>query len=94
MTTGDGEPVRERSRELAAKAFGYAEARIRERGWWLGKPSIVDVYLDWAFSVARRVGYGSADYPSLDGLEERLTALPAYERMQAEEGRSREALAM
>ena len=95
ITTGDGEPVRERSRELAAKSFGYAEARLAEKGWWLGQLSIVDVYLDWAFSVVRRVEFDLAPYPLLDGLEKRLTeALPAYRGMQDVEARSREALGL
>ena len=94
MTTGAGEPVRERSRELAAKAFGYAEARLRERGWWLGSVSIVDVYLDWAFSVARGAGYDMEAFPLVAGLEEKLAAIPAYRRMRAEERRSREALGL
>lgn len=81
ITTGDGEGVRERSRELAAKSFAYAERRIAERGWWLGEPSIIDVYLEWAFAVARRSGFAVDAYPLLIGLGERLTARPAYARM-------------
>ena len=95
MTTGDGEPVRERSRELAAKSFGYAEGRLARRGWWLGGVSIVDVYLDWAFSVARRAGLDVTPYPRLTALEAELTAaLPAYARMQEGEVRAREALGL
>ena len=95
ITAGDGEPVRERSRELAAKSFGHAERRLAERGWWLGPVSIVDVYLDWAYSVARLAGFDTAPFPLLNGLEDRLTAeLPAYARMQDEGRRSRAALGM
>ena len=88
LTTGDGEPVREKSRELANKSFGYAEARLAERGWWLGEVSIVDVYLDWAFNVARSKGFDVAPFPRLDGLQQRLMAVPAYARMQEEERQS------
>lgn len=94
ITAGDGEGVRERSRELADKSFGYAEARIAERGWWLGDCSIVDVYLDWAFYVARRGGLDGERFPELLRLEERLRALPAYCRMQDEEQRSFAALGL
>lgn len=94
ITTGDGEPVRERSRELATKAFAYAEARLAERGWWMGELSIVDVYLDWAFSVARNAGFGVEPFPQLDGLERRLSSVPAYQRMQAEEAQSRAQLGL
>ena len=92
ITTGDGEPVRERSRELATKSFAYAEARLAERGWWLGAGSIVDVYLNWAFSVARKAGLDAAPFPLLSGLENRLSERPAFVRMQAEERDSRVAL--
>lgn len=90
LTVGDGEPVREKSRELAAKALGYAEARLQARGWWLGEISIVDVYLDWAFSVARKSGLDVKAWPRLDALEQQLASeLPAYRRMQDEESQSR-----
>lgn len=94
MTTGDGEPVRAKSRELAAKSFAYAERRIAERGWWLGTLSIVDVYLDWAFGVARNGGFAVEAYPELRRLGDRLTALPAYGRMQEVERQSRAALGL
>lgn len=94
LTTGDGEPVREKSRELANKAFGYAEKRLGERGWWLGEVSIVDVYLDWAFGVARNKGFDIAPFPELDRLEQRLMAVPAYARMQDEERQSFAALGL
>ena len=94
MTTGDGEPVRAKSRELAAKSFGYAERRIAERGWWLGTLSIVDVYLDWAFGVARNGGFDVAAYPELRRLSDRLTDLPAYVHMQEVERQSRATLGL
>ena len=89
-----GEPVRERSRELAAKAFAYAEARIAAKDWWLGEMSIVDVYLDWAFGVARKGGFDTTPYPRLDALGQRLEALPAYRRMLEEESRARAELGL
>lgn len=95
LTKGEGEPVRERSRELARKSFGYADARLAARGWWLGELSIVDVYLDWAFNVARNAGFDIAPFPALDALARRLPeASPAYRRMQEEESRSRAALGL
>lgn len=94
LTTGDGEPVREKSRELANKSFGYAEKRLAARGWWLGEVSIVDVYLDWAFGVARNKGFDISPFPQLASLPERLMAVPAYARMQAEERQSFAALGL
>ena len=95
VTTGEVEPVRERSRELAATAFGYAERRLAEGGWWLGELSIVDVYLDWAFSGACRVPFETATYPRLRELPAKLMDVPpAYGRMQAAEERARAALGL
>lgn len=94
ITTGDGEPVRERSRELAAKSFGYAEARMAERGWWLSEMSIVDVYLEWAFGVGLRAGLEADRYPALAQLANRLQPLPAYGRMQEVDRRAREELGL
>ena len=92
---GEVEGVREKSKELAKKSFGYAERRLAERGWWAGEATIADVYVDWTFSVARRNGFDAASYPTLASLPERLTdALPAYARMLDEEGRSRESLGL
>lgn len=94
ITAGDEEGVRAKSRELAAKSFGHAERRLGERDWWLGEISIVDVYVDWAFSVARRSGFDVTPYPHLDALETRLAEMPAYARMQEEERRSRAELGL
>lgn len=94
ITTGDGEPVRVKSRELVTKSFTYAEGRLAERGWWLGEESIVDVYLNWAFGVARKAGFDVSPFPLLDALGDRLLARPAFVRMQAEEKASREALGL
>ena len=94
MTTGDGAPVREKSTELARKSFAYAEARLAERGWWLGNWSIVDVYLNWAFSVARNNGFDTSDYPLLDSLRERLMERPSFARMMAAELQHRATLGL
>lgn len=82
MTAGDGEPVRTRSTELAKKSFGYAERRLAAHGWWLGKWSVVDVYLAWAFSVAVRGGFDLSGFPLLSALDTRLAAMPAFDRMR------------
>ena len=89
VTNGEGDPVRERSEELLFKAFGYAEARLSDRNWWLGEKSIVDVYLDWAFSVARNAGFDAAGFPLLSNLAKGLEELSAYRRMQEQEQRAR-----
>ena len=94
LTVGDGEPVRQKSTELAKKSFGYAERRLAERGWWLGPESIIDVYLNWAFNVARRAGFDVSAFPLLCGLQERLTARPAFAAMLREEDESRAALGL
>ncbi|WP_174290881.1 glutathione S-transferase family protein [Sphingomonas bacterium] len=95
LTNGDVEGVREKSKELAKKSFGYAERRLAERGWWAGEPTIADVYVDWTFSVASRNGFDADIYPTLASFPKRLTdALPAYARMLEEEDRSRAALGL
>lgn len=82
MTTGDGAPVREKSAELAAKAFKQANKRLAERGWWLGQWSIVDVYLNWVFSVAMRSGFPTDNFPELGRLADRMRDRPAFVRME------------
>ncbi|WP_293882113.1 glutathione S-transferase family protein [Sphingomonas sp.] len=94
VTVGDGEPVRAKSRGLLMKSFGYAESRLAERGWWLGERSIVDVYLDWAFDVARRSGFDTSPFPQLDALRTRLVELPAYVRMTEIDAQSRVTLGL
>ena len=94
VTTGDGEGVRERSTELAKKSFGYADRRLGERGWWLGEWSIVDVYLQWVFGVARNAGFGEDGYANLAGLEERLAAYPAFGSMRELNARGRASLGL
>lgn len=89
ITTGDGAPVRERSTELATKAFKQANKRLAERGWWLGQWSIVDVYLNWAFSVAERSGFATQEFPHLEHLAGRLRERPAFVRMEQIDAESR-----
>lgn len=94
MTTGDVEGVREKSLELSAKSFAYAEQRLSERGWWLETGSIIDVYLDWAFSVAARGAFDTAPYPELARLPERLRERPGYRGMVARNAAARAELAL
>jgi glutathione S-transferase len=81
LTDGDGEPVRQRSEALAKKSFGYAERRLAEREWWLGEWSIVDVYLNWAFTVATNAKFDRAPYPRLAGHAAKMADRPAFQRM-------------
>ncbi len=92
ITSGDVAPVREKSTELAKKSFAYADKRIAERGWWLGTWSIVDVYVQWAFSVAVRGGFDPEPYPQLRALHERLSERPAFRKMLEIGEQSRAAL--
>ena len=92
--TGATEGVRERALELAAKSFGAAEQRLAGRGWWLGAWSIVDVYLNWAFGLARLGGMDPAPYPNLSGLQARLMERPAFARTMALEAEARAALGL
>ena len=81
LTEGDGEPVRARSTALAKKYFAYADNRIAERKWWLGEWSLVDVYLNWAFTVARNAGFDAGPYPCLKEMDERLASKPGVALM-------------
>jgi len=85
FTVGDPEPVREKSRALLLRCFSYAEQRLADRGWWLGVRSIIDVYLEWAFWLAKRAELETSAFPMLSSLTDRLLDLPAYGRMQEEE---------
>lgn len=85
ISAGETEGVRARSLEMAAKAFGHVDRRLAERGWWLGQWSIVDVYLNWAFSIAARNGFDPASVPDLAGLRTRLLKRPAFAKVMTEE---------
>lgn len=85
LTTGDQfSPIREKSTQLAHQSFTFADRRIADRGWWIGSWSIVDVYLNWAFSAALRAGFDGASFPALLGLSQRLTAEKASFRRMME----------
>ena len=93
ITDGDPEPVRSRSTYLAHKTFGHADAQLAAHGgWWLGTWSLVDVYLNWAVSVAARAGFDFGSYPQLGSLQSRLMAVPAFARMLEIEAESTAAL--
>ena len=93
MTTGEGAPVREKSIELADKSYKQADQRLATNGWWLGEWSIIDVYLNWTLSVAVNAGYDVGKFPNLLALPEKLTAIPAFVRMQEVNAAGRAALA-
>ena len=82
LTEGDVEGVRSTAKKLAKKSFGYAEQHMAEHGWWLGQWSLVDVYLNWAMSVARNAGFDFSPFPTLEGLEDRLAERPAFRRVR------------
>ena len=82
MTEGDGEGIRAMSKKLAKKSFGFAERQLAENGWWLGEWSIIEVYIDWVLSVARKAAYDLSPFPALDTLRDRLAQRPAYVRMR------------
>jgi glutathione S-transferase len=90
LTAGDEDGVRTRSAELAKKSFGYADKRLAANGWWLGERSIIDVYLSWAASIARRGGFDIDAFPAIAALPRQLEAWPAYVRMLEIEARSLE----
>ena len=94
LTTGEGAPVREKSTELANKSFKQAEQRLAARGWWLGEGSIVDVYLNWAFGVARKAGFDTAPFPLLDSLAAGLGEQPAFALMQEIDAQARAKLGL
>ena len=92
LTEGDVEGVRRKSVYLATKSFGVAEARIAPTGWWLDTWSVVDVYLNWAMSVAANTGFDFTPFPTLSGLKGRLMELPAFAKMQKIDDESRAVL--
>ena len=87
LTDGDGEPVRAKSGVLATKAYGYAENRLSPSGWWLGQRSIIDVYLAWTVSIAKKGGFDLSPWPMLDGLGARLAEWPTFSRVLEDDAR-------
>ena len=92
LTTGDVEPVRQKSATLATKAFTYAEKRLAKSGWWLDEFSVIDVYLNWTVSVARLGEFDFAAFPNLAGLKDRLMEWPAFALMMQKEDEARAVL--
>jgi len=92
LTTGDVEGVRERAMLLAVKAFGHADRRIGAEGWWLEQPSVVDVYLHWAFMTAVKGGLYGSSFPFLQALTRRLQDRPGFKNMLELETASQRAL--
>ena len=87
LTEGDGEPVQAKSRGLAKKAYSYAESRLSPSGWWLGERSIVDVYLAWTISVAKKGGFDFSPWPTLEALGERLSEWSTFDRVLKDDAR-------
>lgn len=92
ITEGDPQGVRQKSTYLARKSFGFAQSRLEATGWWLDQWSSVDIYLNWAVSVAASTGFDFTPYPRLAGLNARLMELPAFVRTMKIEADSRQTL--
>lgn len=92
LTDGDVEPVRDKARALVKKSFAYAEQRLGSNGWWLGPWSIVDVYLSWAFTVARHAPFDITPFPLLAGHADRMADIPAFQRMREIDAEARKTL--
>lgn len=88
LTTGETQGVRDMAMSLGQKAFGFVEQRLGQSGWWLGEPTIVDVYLNWARSVAVKGGFDCSPLPHLAGLPGRLEQIPAFVAMMRQEAES------
>ena len=79
MTTGETDGVRDMAMQLGKQSFDYADFRIAENGWWMGVPSILDIYLNWAFDIAGKAGYEGEGHSHLLGLTDRIgRAIPAF----------------
>ena len=94
ITDGDIAPVRARSISVAETPFGYANERLAHRGWWLHDWSIIDVYLNWACTIARSGGFDFHRYPALAELPARLAERPAFRRMQEVDAKARQDLGL
>ncbi len=94
LTAGETEGVREMAMSLGTKTFSVAEERLQRQDWWLGEPCIIDVYLNWAWSVALKGGFDCTPFPRLTELPQRLQQLPAFVAMLKEEEESSEKLGL
>ena len=77
LTPGETDGVRDMARRLGEKSFGYANDRLQQSGWWFDEPSIVDVYVNWAWTSVVRAGFDGARFSRLNALQERLKEHPA-----------------
>lgn len=94
FTDGDVDGVRAKGKEIAKTVFGYAERRFRENGWWFETESLIDVYVNWAFTTAVKGGLDQAAFPHLAQLHERLLERPAFVRVLEWEAAARKQLGL
>ena len=86
FTAGDLADVRTKGMEGWFKVLPSIEARLANGPWWYGDQwSIVDVYLNWAYSGLVAHTLDIANRPVLYEHEQRLHARPSYVRALARE---------
>lgn len=84
-TTGDPGGVKADGMAKMAHECALMSARIGV-GWWYGGVwSIVDDYLNWAYTTAEKGGFPLADYPVLVAHGARVRARPSSRRALARE---------
>lgn len=81
FTVGHLDDVRAKGLEGWSKVLPRIEQRLSERMWWYGDEwSVIDVYLNWAFSGLMSERLDIPNKPALQRHEERLAKHPAFAR--------------
>jgi len=91
FTVGNLDDVRAKGLEGWSKVLPRIEQRLSQRTWWYGEEwSVIDVYLNWAFSGLMAERLDIPNKPALQKHEERLAKHPAFARalLREREGQS------
>lgn len=81
LTRGDTDGVRADGLAKFALQCGRIAARIADGWWYSDRWSIVDTYLYWAYSTARKGGFPLDDYPVLIDHARRVRERPSFQRV-------------
>jgi glutathione S-transferase len=86
LTTGEPSGVREDGINKLRVECERVVGRVGNGGWWYGDTwSIIDTYLYWGYSTARKGSFPLEEFPALLDHAERVRARPSFQRVLARE---------
>ena len=91
FTDGDPSGIQQKGHELLAGVAAHVDERLGRAEWWYGETwSILDVYLNWIFTVAGTAEFDLSSFGSLTAMMGKVQQRESFQRALAREAAAAE----